>query len=99
LSQIRRCFIAIAFKLAFSVCHQEGPSKSGRTGTEWNTTASGLHCGYENWSLTLREEARREENWRRLHNEELHISYAAPNIIRVIKARKMRWVSHVPRMG
>jgi hypothetical protein len=37
-------------------------------------------------------------NWRRLHNEELHILYTAPNITRVIKWG-MRWVGHVERMG
>jgi hypothetical protein len=29
--------------------------------------------------------------WRKLHNEELHGLYSSPNIIRVIKARRMRW--------
>jgi hypothetical protein len=37
--------------------------------------------------------------WRRLHNEELHNYYALPNIIRVIKARKMRWVGHEACIG
>jgi hypothetical protein len=33
--------------------------------------------------------------WRRLHTEGLHNLYASPNIIRVIKARRMRWISHM----
>jgi hypothetical protein len=34
-----------------------------------------------------------------LHNEELHILYSSPNIIRQIKSRRMRWAGHVARMG
>jgi hypothetical protein len=37
--------------------------------------------------------------WRRLHNEELNDLYPSPNIIRVIKWRRMRWTGHVARMG
>ena len=36
--------------------------------------------------------------WRRLHNEELYALYS-PDIIRVIKSRRMRWVGHVACMG
>jgi len=36
--------------------------------------------------------------WRRLHNEELNDLYS-PNIVRVIKSRRMRWAGHVARMG
>jgi hypothetical protein len=37
--------------------------------------------------------------WRRLNNEELNDLYSWPNIIRVIKSRRMRWAGHVARMG
>jgi hypothetical protein len=37
--------------------------------------------------------------WRKLHNEELHILYSSPNIIRQTKSRRMRWVGHVACMG
>jgi hypothetical protein len=38
-------------------------------------------------------------SWRKLHNEELHGLYSSPSIVRVIKARWMRWAGHVARMG
>jgi len=37
--------------------------------------------------------------WRKLHNEKLNNLYRSPNIVRVIKSRRMRWVGHVARMG
>ena len=36
--------------------------------------------------------------WRRLHNEELHSFYRLPNIVRVIKTRRLRLAGHVARM-
>jgi len=39
------------------------------------------------------------EEWRRLHNEELNDLYSSPNIVRVIKWRRMRWAGHVAHMG
>jgi hypothetical protein len=37
--------------------------------------------------------------WRKLHHEELHNLYSSPNIIGIIKLRRMRWVGHVSQMG
>ena len=45
---------------------------------------------------------RRDEvtgDWRRLHNEELNDLYSSPNIVRVIKSRRMRWAGHVAHIG
>ena len=39
------------------------------------------------------------EEWRRLYNEELNDLYCSPNIVRVIKSRRIRWAGHVVRMG
>jgi hypothetical protein len=38
-------------------------------------------------------------SWRKLHNDELHSLYFLPNIVRVIKSRRLRWEGHVARMG
>jgi hypothetical protein len=38
-------------------------------------------------------------DWRKLHNEELHNLYSSPNIIRMIKSRRMRLAGHVARIG
>jgi len=37
--------------------------------------------------------------WRKLHNEELNDLYSLPNIVRVVKSKRMRWAGHVARMG
>jgi len=38
-------------------------------------------------------------SWRKLHYDELHSLYSSPDIVRVIKSRRMRWAGHVARMG
>jgi len=37
--------------------------------------------------------------WRKLHDEELNDLYSLPNIVRVVKSRRMRWAGHVARMA
>ena len=44
-----------------------------------------------------RDEVTRE--WRKLHNEELSDLYFLPNIVQVVKSRRMRWARHVARIG
>ena len=46
--------------------------------------------------------AKRDEvtgEWKKLHNEELNDLYCSPNIVGVVKSRRMRWAEHVARMG
>jgi len=57
---------------------------------------------FEKWVLrrifgSKRDEVTRE--WRKLHNEELNDMYSSPNIVQVIKMRRMRWAGHVAHMG
>ena len=57
---------------------------------------------FENMVLRRIFGPRRDEvtvEWRRLHNEDLNDLYCSPNIVRVIKSRRMRWAGHVARMG
>ena len=57
---------------------------------------------FENMVLRRIFGPRRDEvtgECRRLHNEELNDFYSSPNIVRVIKSRRMRWAGHVARMG
>jgi len=57
---------------------------------------------FENRVLRRIFEPKRDEvtgEWRKLHNEDLNNLYSSPNILRVIKSRRMRWAGHVARMG
>jgi hypothetical protein len=56
---------------------------------------------FENRVLRMIFGPKREEvrSWRKLHNDEHRSLYSLPNIVRVIKSRRMRWVGHVVRMG
>ena len=55
---------------------------------------------FENRILRRIFEPKRDENWEwlRLHNKELHSLYRSPNIVRVIKSRRLRWAGHVAKM-
>jgi hypothetical protein len=57
---------------------------------------------FENRVLSRIFGTKRDEvsgGWRKLHNEELHGLYSSPSIVRVIKARRMRWAEHVVQVG
>jgi len=57
---------------------------------------------FENMVLRRIFRPRRDKvtgEWRRLHSEDLNDLYSSPNILRVIKSRRMRWAGHVARVG
>jgi hypothetical protein len=57
---------------------------------------------FENRMLSRIFGPKRDEvtgEWRKLHNEEIHNLFPSPNIIIMIKSRRMRWAGHVARMG
>jgi hypothetical protein len=69
----------------------------------WSVTLREEHRlrGFESRVLRRIFGPEREEDgsWRKLHNDELHNRYSSPNIVSVIKWRRMRWAGHVARMG
>jgi hypothetical protein len=55
---------------------------------------------FENRVLRIFGPKREEDgSWRKWHNDELHRLYSSPNIVRVIKSRRMRWAGHLARTG
>jgi hypothetical protein len=104
------CVYLVQIRLSSSLLSKKLKIKIYRT-----TILPVVLYGCETWWLTLRDERRprvfenrvlrrvfghkREEvtgEWRKLHNEEL---YSLPNIVRVVKPRRVRWAGHVARMG
>ncbi|KAJ4442740.1 hypothetical protein ANN_04331 [Periplaneta americana] len=95
-----------------AVCYVKGTT-AGR-GSLATLGNNGLK-GCEIWTLTLREEqslrlfenkilrkifgAKRDREWMKLHNVELHALYSSLDIIRNIKFRGMRWAEHLAGMG
>jgi len=73
----------------------------------WSLTLRGGGGGrklrvFENMVLRRKFGPRRDEvtgEWRRLYVEELNDLYSSPNIVRVIKSKRIRWAGHVARMG
>jgi hypothetical protein len=51
------------------------------------------------WRVFGRKRDEVTGEWRKLHNEELNDLYPLPNIVRVVKSRRMRWAGHVARIG
>ena len=51
------------------------------------------------WRLFGPKKAEVTGEWRKLHNKELSDLYSLPNIVWVVKSRRMRWSGHVARMG
>jgi hypothetical protein len=69
----------------------------------WSVTLKEEHRlrVFENRMLRRIFEPKRDEVglWRRLHDNELHSLCSLPNIVRVVKSRRMRWTGHVAHMG
>ena len=55
---------------------------------------------FDNWILRLKFVSKKDANgeWRRLYNEKLCSLFRSPNIVRMIKSRKLRWTGHIAKM-
>jgi hypothetical protein len=54
-------------------------------------------------TITVREifglKREKDKLWRKLHNDELYSLYSSPNIVTVIKSRRIRWAGRLARIG
>jgi hypothetical protein len=112
LSSGNACYYSVQNLLSFLVISKNAKIKIYKTvilpivlyGCEtWSLTMRkelGLRV-FENTVLRKVFGPKREEDgsWRKLHNDELHSLYSSPNIVKVIKSRRLRWARHVGRMG
>ena len=96
--------MCILFVLLICVYHKARFSKHNLQYIAWSLTLREERKlrVFENMVLRRIFGTRRDEvtgEWWRLHNVELSDLYSSPNIVRVIKSRRMRWAGHVARMG
>jgi hypothetical protein len=93
------------WSLTLRVAHGQ---KIFKNSVEEGMFAEEVECGerrlkvFENWVLRRVFGPKRDEvsgEWRKLHNKDLNDLYSLPNIVRVVKSRRMRWTGHVARMG
>jgi hypothetical protein len=107
------CYHSVQNSLPFSLIYKNVQIKIYRTiisrvvlcGCEtWSLTLREEHRlrVFENKVLRRIFGPKRDEvtgEWRRLHNKELYALESSPDIIRVIKSRRLRWAGHMARMG
>jgi hypothetical protein len=86
-------YTRVHFALGFFHMQPSRPPKQLVSAALWN---SFIHMSTLKIFGPKREE---DGSWRKLHNDELHDLYSSPNIIGVIKSRRMKWAGHVARMG